>query len=561
MLMRWHFSVAADTDSRQVEWCSQLIEVHTSMNLPVFPIAALSVAFLFSLIATPLARRLALAIGLMDHPDTHRKLHREPIALCGGIAILFSMIATIGVCLITNFEFATMFTGHVYEVASMAIGSVAIVLLGVLDDRFGLRGRQKLAGQVIICLSIIAFGFKINSISVFGMPLQLGLLAIPITLGWLLLSINSVNLIDGADGLCSSVGWISFAALSAIGWYTGNQMESLVAAAMAGALLGFLIFNLPPAKVFLGDAGSMLIGLVLGVLAMRSWLTEESPISIAVPIVLMSIPLFDSGMAIVRRKLTGRSVFTVDRGHLHHNLMRFGIKNRWLVCVITLLSLVTAGGAVLGVMFQSDLISIGTMLFALGSLVATRVFGFAEMELLFKRSLNFSKTIVARRGVSDNNVRQQKVRLQGSREWDTVWSTMVEFAEKHQLSKISLDLNMPWLHEGFHASWHKNKLPEFSERWFLRLPVISNTKVLGRIEVLGHHQNADTYAVMSSLAEMLAELQPGIQNLVDDFKTASETPTRLVDIVLVQKQRDLETVVDSPISEKMGAMGDLSDVF
>ena len=531
------------------------------MILPVFPIAALSVAFLFSLIATPLARRLALSIGLMDHPDTHRKLHREPIALCGGIAILFSMIATLGVCLITNFEFATVFTGHVYEVASMAIGSVAIVLLGVLDDRFGLRGRQKLAGQVIICLSIIAFGFKINSISVFGMPLQLGLLAIPITLGWLLLSINSVNLIDGADGLCSSVGWISFAALSAIGWYTGNPMESLVAAAMAGALLGFLIFNLPPAKVFLGDAGSMLIGLVLGVLAMRSWLTEESPISIAVPIVLMSIPLFDSGMAIVRRKLTGRSVFTVDRGHLHHNLMLFGIKNRWLVCVITLLSLVTAGGAVLGVMFQSDVISLGTMLFALGSLVATRVFGFAELELLFKRSLNFSKTIVARRGVSDNNVRQQRVRLQGSREWDTVWSTMVEFAEKHQLSKISLDLNMPWLHEGFHASWHKNKLPEFSERWSLRLPVISNTKVLGRIEVLGHHQNAETYAVMSALAEMLTELQPGIQILVDDFKTASEAPTRLVDKVLVQKQRDLETVLDSPISEKMGTVGGMSDVF
>ena len=195
------------------------------MILPVFPLAALAVAFLFALIATPLARRLALAIGLMDHPDTHRKLHREPIALCGGLAILFSMIATVGVCLLTNTEFATIFSGHVYEATSLALGAIAIVLLGVLDDRFGLRGRQKLAGQILICMSIIAFGFTINSISIFGMPVQLGLLAIPITLGWLLLSINSVNLIDGADGLCSSVGWIAFAALSAIGWFTGNHME------------------------------------------------------------------------------------------------------------------------------------------------------------------------------------------------------------------------------------------------------------------------------------------------------------------------------------------------
>jgi len=267
-------------------------------------------------------------------------------------------------------------------------------------------------------------------------------------------------------------------------------------------------------------------------------------------------------MAIVRRKLTGRSVFTVDRGHLHHNLMRFGFKNRGLVGVITLLSLVTASGAVLGVVFQSDALSIGTMVFALGSLVATRVFGFAELELLCKRSLNFSRSIVARRGISDDKVRQQTVRLQGSREWDIVWSTMVEFAEKHQLGKISLDLNMPWLHEGFHASWHKNKLPEFSERWFLRLPVVSQARVLGRIEVLGHHQNSDTYVVMSALAEMLSELQPGIQSLVEDFKTQNSLPSTKRGSALAEKQRDLETVVDSPIPVGLGAMKEsLSDVF
>ena len=232
--------------------------------------------------------------------------------------------------------------------------------------------------------------------------------------------------------------------------------------------------------------------------------------------------------------------------------------------LITLLSLVTASGAVLGVLFESDAISIGTMVFALGSLVATRVFGFAELELLIKRGLNFSKSIVAREGIADDRIRQQTVRLQGSREWDTVWSAMVEFAEKHHLAKISLDLNMPWLHEGFHASWHKNKLPEFSERWFLRLPVISNTKVLGRIEVLGHHHDANTYAIMVALAEMLSELQPGIQSLVDDFKVANTPAVSLAtqETTLSQKQRDLETVTDSPIPEGIQALtSDLSDAF
>jgi len=461
------------------------------------------------------------------------------------------MFATVVVFLCVTVEYWGIFKASIFPATSLALGSIAIVILGLLDDRFTLRGRQKLAGQVLICLSIIAFGFTIDSIALFGWTFQLGLVAVPVTLGWLLLSINSVNLIDGADGLCSSVGWISFAALSAIGWITGNQMESLVAAAMAGSLLGFLVFNLPPAKVFLGDAGSMLVGLILGVLAMRSWIKEVDTVSLAIPVVLMSIPLFDSCMAIVRRKLTGRSVFTVDRGHIHHNLMRYGIKNRWLVGVITLLSFVTASGAVLGVVLRSDAISLGTMFFALGSLVVTRVFGFAEMELVFKRGLNFSRSLVARQGISDNRVRQQKVRLQGSRQWDTVWSTLTEFAEKHQLSKISLDLNMPWLHEGFHASWHKNKMPEFSERWFVKLPVVSEGRVLGRIEAFGHHRNSNTYTVMTSLAEMLEELQPGIQSIVDDFKELSANPKRIPSKVF---DSNSETVSDEPARLDIGLM-------
>ena len=518
----------------------------------IFPLGALAIAFLFAIVATPVARSFAIRIGMVDHPDSYRKLHREPIALCGGTAILFSLFATVAIFLVATQEYGSIFKESMYAAISLGVGAVAIVMLGMLDDRFSLRGRQKLAGQILICLSIIAFGFTIPSLGIFGWTFELGLLTIPITLGWLLLSINSVNLIDGADGLCSSVGWISFLALSAIGWFTGHHMESMIAAAMAGSLLGFLVFNLPPAKVFLGDAGSMLVGLILGVLAMRSWLKQSDSISIAVPIVLLSIPLFDSSMAIIRRKLTGRSVFTVDRGHLHHNLIRYGIKNRWLVGVITLLSSVTASGAVLGVVYKSDVLSIGTMVFALGSLVVTRIFGFAELELVFKRGMNFSRSLVARRGISDDRVRQQTVRLQGSRQWETVWNTLTEFAEKHQLAKISLDLNMPWLHEGFHASWHKNRMPEFSERWFVKLPVVSEGKVLGRIEAFGHHQNASTYLVMTALSEMLEELQPGIQSITQDFKELSTTAKQ--GTLKSQLKSDSATAVDSPLTFEVGHM-------
>ena len=518
----------------------------------IFPLVALVVAFLFSLIATPLARQIAMRVGMVDHPDAHRKLHREPVALCGGLAVLFSLFATVFVFLIGTQEYWGIFKERVFPAISLGLGSIAIVLLGMLDDRFALRGRQKLAGQVLICMSIIAFGFTIPSLGIFGLSFDLGLLAIPVTLGWLLLSINSVNLIDGADGLCSSVGWIAFSAISAIGWFTGHHMESMLAAAMAGSLLGFLVFNLPPAKVFLGDSGSMLVGLIMGVLAMRSWLKETESISIAIPVVLMSVPLFDSSMAIIRRKLTGRSVFTVDRGHLHHNLMRFGIKNRWLVGVITLLSFATASGAVLGVVYKSDVISIGTMIFALGSLVVTRIFGFAELELVFKRGLNFSRSLVARRGASDHQIRQQTVRLQGSRQWETVWNTLTEFAEKHQLAKISLDLNMPWLHEGFHANWHKNKMPEISERWTVKLPIVSDGRVLGRIEVYGHHKDTNTFVTITALSEMLEGLEPGIRCIVRDFKELN--PTTKPHLAPDERENMLDPTVEVPRAQSVGRM-------
>jgi UDP-GlcNAc:undecaprenyl-phosphate/decaprenyl-phosphate GlcNAc-1-phosphate transferase len=495
----------------------------------VFPLVSLAIAFLVATVLTPFARRTCVRIGLVDHPDTHRKLHKEPVALCGGLVVLASLIVAAALMLGTRDDFASATYGSVYKVIALTVGAIAIVTLGVLDDRIGLRGRQKLFGQILICLSVMAFGFGVPTLSIFGWEIELGLLAIPVTLGWLLLSINSVNLIDGADGLCSSVGWIACASISALGWLTNNYVDSMVAAALAGSLLGFLFFNLPPAKVYLGDAGSMLIGLFLGVLSISCLHQPGKPLPILVPVGLLAIPLFDSAMAIVRRKLSGRSIFTVDRGHLHHNLIRMGIHSHWLVVAITVLSVLTCGGAVAAGYYLSDWISIFTITLALGSLIVTRAFGFAELELLCKRTMGFSKSLVARRGLADNHVRVQKVRLQGSREWDIVWTSLVEFAAKYGLARIALDLNMPWLHEGFHANWHVNKMPDISERWTVKIPIQSEGKILGRVEVVGKLIGVESYEVIEHMMELLIELQPRIESVLADIE---EVPSATLKPVL-----------------------------
>lgn len=502
------------------------------MNHPfALPLVALMVGLAISIAITPFARRLAFMFGLVDYPDNLRKLHRQPIARCGGISILATLLISFGLVLVLYPEQATHLVRDSQQALSLGLGAIAIVGLGVVDDRSGLRGRQKLAVQVLICMGIIAFGFSIEKIQIFGYPFELGMLAWPVTLLWLLLCINSINLIDGADGLCSTVGWISFAAVSVICAFTGNHIEGIIAASLAGALLGFLFYNLPPASVFLGDSGSMLVGLFLGVLTMRSWFSEGSSMSITIPLVLMAIPLFDSSMAVLRRKLTGRSVFTVDRGHLHHNLMRHGFHDRALVGIIALLSSVTAAGAVAGVILKSDLISIATMVFALGSLVVSKLFGFAELKMLYLRIERMVTSLISPPKRNMHGVHQEVVQLQGTRNWDTVWSTLVEFAEKHELAQLSLDLNMPWLHEGYHAAWKKNILPEYSERWTLRLPLKHQGRIFGHLEFIGKQQEEETLSTIARLTELLDVMQTDLQALIQDFEEKRGTTRHLDDEV------------------------------
>lgn len=491
----------------------------------IYPLVALTIALFVSLVTTPLVRKIAIRFGLVDKPDAHRKLHRGTIALCGGIAVLASLIVTVLLMIGVRDDIAKASASSRFLAAALTVASVAIVALGVIDDRVGLRGRQKLLGQILICVGLVVAGFQLPSFSILGWEVQLGSLAPFITIGWLLLAINSVNLIDGADGLCSSVGWIACAACSAIAYYTGNVVESMLAASMAGALLGFLVFNLPPAKVFLGDAGSMFVGLFLGVLTMRVTTTSGSALPIMVPIGILAIPLFDSAMAIVRRKLTGRSVFTVDRGHLHHNLMRIGIRNQLLVAAITGLSIVTTGSAVLTAITKSDWYAVAGIILALGLLIATKAFGFAELELLSKRAWGIGKSMARRPSQAADVARIQKVRLQGSREWEIVWKSLVNFAERNELARLSMDLNVPWIHEGFHADWHVHNPPEANERWHLKLPIESSGRIIGRLELTGRFDLTGAYDVFPEISQLLDEIRPCVDAIVNDTYHSATDPT------------------------------------
>ena len=464
-----------------------------------------SVSLLATVLLTPLTRLLALRFGLVDRPDPERKLYRGVIPLAGGLSVLAATcLAPLVVGLFSESQ-SHLLTEHRGQLQPLLAAAFILAAVGVLDDRVRLRGRQKLAGQVLAVTVLITNGVLIRTIAIFGIELDLGLLSVPFTVLWLLGAINALNLIDGADGLATTVGVICAISIAIMASLGGQASEAMVAASLAGALLGFLFYNFPPARVFLGDAGSMLIGLIVGALAIRSSLKGPATVVLAGPVAMLTIPIFDSAMAILRRKLTGHSIYIGDRGHLHHRLLHHGWSDRGMLLVVSLLSAATALGALFSVYLKNELFALMSGAIVVAILVTSRVFGFSELVLLVHRLASFSESLIVS-GEGQGKIRQNTVRLQGSYNWDEMWHEVTEFAQQHRLARVELDMHLPWLHEGYNASWDCGPLPESIHRWTTVVPLSVEGHLLGRLEFVGRDGVAATHAVFASLAELLESI-------------------------------------------------------
>lgn len=474
----------------------------------------------FSLLCTPLVRRLALHWGVVDAPDGFRKLHGRTVALGGGVAIALA-------CAMTFISAAIVGAGWVKQLGNfptvaigVAVGAVLICFIGLLDDRFHLRGRQKLLGQVAVSLLAISSGLVIEHIGMFGWEIELGLLAVPLTLCWLLGAINSLNLIDGMDGLATSVGVILCGTICALSVLHGHPGEASVAAILAGALLGFLPYNWRPAKMFLGDAGSMFIGFLLGVLAIRATLKGPATVALIAPTAIWAIPFLDVGVAILRRKLTGQSLYATDRGHLHHVLQRSGHSQARTVMIIGGLCGVCCLGALLSVLWKNELAAIVAVGSVAATLIATRSFGYPEFCLLGQRVLGlFTSFFRLPQGV--NGRHQLCSRFHGSREFREAWSTLIDFAERFGLSSLNLNINAPMLGEVYHAHWHRTGDDSERFRWETRLPLIWHSHEIGSLAVYGPvPAGMSPFTWSSELMEALRPFELEVLDLLSDGDTA-----------------------------------------
>ncbi len=477
-------------------------------------VTALVGSFVVAILATPIVRSIAIRYGIVDKPDPRRKLHNRTVARAGGVAVLLATMIGCGLAYIPYI--GALSTSQMIPFAGIATVMLGVCILGLADDIWSLRGRQKLLGQIVLALFLVSVGFQMQSVAIFGFNIQLGLLAVPVSVVWLLATTNALNLIDGSDGLCSTVGAIITGSLGIMAAIGGNDAEAAVSFAMCGALIGFLVFNFPPATIFLGDSGSLLIGMICGALAIRCSLKGPTTVAMVAPLAILTVPLFDSAMAIVRRKLTGRSIYTTDRAHLHHNIKERGFSDVGLLLVAAGLCSFAALGALGGTILGNDYIAAIGAVGVLALLVGSRVFGFAELMLVLRKLKHFTSSMLQPANIESRRVSHQAVRLQGSRNWDIVWATLVEFAERQGMCRVHLDLNMPWIHEGFNATWTRNHMPDRLERWSTSLPIHTKGRVLGRLDLTGPVPTGRNFETLNQLAHILEDLEPQIEALVSE---------------------------------------------
>ncbi|MBQ5406662.1 MAG: undecaprenyl/decaprenyl-phosphate alpha-N-acetylglucosaminyl 1-phosphate transferase [Oscillospiraceae bacterium] len=289
---------------------------------------AAAVAFAIAFLTTPPVKRFAESIGAIDVPKDERRVHNHPIPRMGGLAIFLGFVLSM-----------LLFVDMSTQIVGLLLGTVIIAVMGALDDIVNLNAWVKLAGQIVAAGVAIRCGIVVDAISNFTPSggttfLYTNWLAIPITLFWIVACTNAVNLIDGLDGLAVGVSTISSLTMLLVSLFVAEPSVSLILAALTGACVGFMPYNLNPAKIFMGDVGSQMLGFVLSTASIIGLFKFHAIISFLVPLLALAVPLADTVFAFIRRIVHGQSPFHADRGHFHHRLLALGMSQKQAVAVL-----------------------------------------------------------------------------------------------------------------------------------------------------------------------------------------------------------------------------------
>ncbi|MGK2877067.1 MAG: glycosyltransferase family 4 protein [Solirubrobacterales bacterium] len=304
------------------------------MSLELQALSAFTVATMVSFALTPLAAKLAFRVGAVAHVSD-RSLHDHEMPSLGGLAILSGLLVS-----------SLIFLPESTETKGIIAGALVIAAVGTLDDIFDLRPWMKLIGQFCGAAIPVFSGVVVTNFTLpFINPVDLGAWAEPLTMFGIVAVINVVNLTDGADGLAAGVCFIGAATFAIITLSLDRDAAGILAAATAGAALGFLFHNFYPATIFMGDAGSNLLGYLLACIAIQGVLKTAAAVALFFPLVILAVPILDTGFVVAKRLKYGKPIYTADRWHFHHRFVNIGFSQRRTVLYLYAWTLCLAGMA------------------------------------------------------------------------------------------------------------------------------------------------------------------------------------------------------------------------
>ena len=309
-------------------------------QLIAYVLMALLTALVISFLATPVVKTFAYKVGAIDVPKDARRMHKVPIPRLGGLAIFIGFMVSI-----------LLFVKITPEMKSILLGAAIIVVLGVVDDIMALPAMLKFVVQIIAAAIPATHGVVIQAFSnpnIFSKNLYwvLGWLSIPVTILWIVAITNAVNLIDGLDGLANGVSAISATTMLVIALLASEGQVAIVLAALVGACVGFMPYNMNPAKMFMGDTGATLLGYILATMSIQGLFKYYAVISFVVPFLILGLPIFDTAFAFIRRIAHGQSPMHADRSHIHHRLIDMGLNQKQAVATLYVISAILGLSAV-----------------------------------------------------------------------------------------------------------------------------------------------------------------------------------------------------------------------
>ena len=389
---------------------------------------AFVLACLVSGLLTPWMRRFALKHHLFDDHISSRKVHGRPIPRLGGVAIAAGFYTPMLALLLEASGVGGQFYANSHKAVAFLLGGVAICALGLFDDIRGSGAIKKFLAQFAVAGALYYVGFKIDILALpFVGTVSLGALSLVFTLLWIVGVINAMNLIDGLDGLAAGVGLFGVATTFVMAASRGDAIMMLFMAGLGGSLIGFLIYNFNPASIFMGDTGSMFIGYVLAVGSIQTSQKSSTAVAILVPIVALGLPIADTLLAMIRRAVHRRPMFSADRAHIHHKLIDLGLTQKQAVLILYGASILLGGTALL--------LTVASSLQSAAILAAMAVLGFAAI-----RKLGYGQIRRAAVSHADIDARRQLDRLAGATDEERLWLELKSVTQAFAMAAIRLSL-------------------------------------------------------------------------------------------------------------------------